>query len=302
MMSDLILHRILKAPRSAVYACWTRPEHMVHWFMPKPHFLSDISIDLRPGGQFSSKMHVDGNVIDSQGCVLNAVQDELFAWTDLMSADFQPLATPGLGFSATIRFSDHPDGTDYHVTARHRTLAEAEQHDAMGFSQGWGMVATQLEAYAAGLAADLDSRAIVLTRRLDATAAQVWAAWTDPAILPLWFGPEGYHCVTKEIDLRTGGVWRFDMIGPDGKIWPNRHRITLHQPMTEIRYLLDDGDDSGRNPPMEAVITLFPEAGGTRLTQTLTLASAEAKTGALAFGADKLGETTLDKLEAILAG
>ena len=34
-MSDLILHRILNAPRSAVYACWTTPEHMVHWFMPQ---------------------------------------------------------------------------------------------------------------------------------------------------------------------------------------------------------------------------------------------------------------------------
>lgn len=150
-MADLILHRILKAPRRAVYACWTTPEHMVHWFMPKPHFLSDISIDLRPGGRYDSTMHVDGNVIPSRGMVLNAVKDELFAFTDMMTADFGLVAAPGLGFTATIRLSDHPDGTDYHVTARHRTPEDAAKHEAMGFTQGWGTVATQLEAYAAGL-------------------------------------------------------------------------------------------------------------------------------------------------------
>jgi uncharacterized protein YndB with AHSA1/START domain len=150
-MNDLILHRILKAPRRAVYACWTTPEHMVHWFMPKPHFLSDIVLDLRPGGQSSSIMHIDGNLVPNNGMVLNAVQDELFAFTDLMTTDFAPVANPGLGFTATIRLSDHPDGTDYHVTARHRTPEDAAKHEAMGFSAGWGMVATQLEAYAAGL-------------------------------------------------------------------------------------------------------------------------------------------------------
>ena len=150
-MSDLILHRVLKAPRSAVYACWTTPEHMAHWFMPQPHFLTDISIELHPGGAFNSMMHVDDMVIPSTGMVLNAVKNELFAFTDLMSADFAPVESPGLGFTATIRLSDHAEGTEYHVTARHRTAGDAQKHEEMGFSQGWGQVATQLEAYAAGL-------------------------------------------------------------------------------------------------------------------------------------------------------
>ena len=150
-MNDLILHRILKAPREQVYTCWTTPEHMVHWFMPKPHFLTDVVVELRPGGQFNSTMHVDGNAIPSTGMVLNAVRNELFAFTDMMSADFNPVDKPGLGFTAAIRLSDHPDGTDYHVSARHRTPEDAAKHEAMGFTIGWGLVATQLEAYAAGL-------------------------------------------------------------------------------------------------------------------------------------------------------
>jgi uncharacterized protein YndB with AHSA1/START domain len=151
MTTELILSRVLKAPRSLIYTCWTTPEHMVHWFMPKPHFLTDIAIDLRPGGRFDSTMHVDGNVFPSQGCVLDAVKDRRFAFTDLMTADFQPVATPGLGFTATIDLSDQDGGTLYHVTARHRTPEDSVKHEEMGFSVGWGTVADQLDAYALGL-------------------------------------------------------------------------------------------------------------------------------------------------------
>jgi uncharacterized protein YndB with AHSA1/START domain len=151
MTTELILKRALKAPRHLIYACWTTPEHMVHWFMPKPHFVDNIAIDLRPGGRFDSTMHVDGAVIPSRGCVLDAIKDHRFAFTDLLTADFQPVAEPGLGFTATIDLSDHEGGTLYHVTARHRTEADAQKHEEMGFSAGWGTVADQLDAYAMGL-------------------------------------------------------------------------------------------------------------------------------------------------------
>ena len=143
-----------------------------------------------------------------------------------------------------------------------------------------------------------DDLTMTLTRVFDATPAQVWAAWADPAILPRWFGPKGYSCTTQEIDLRDGGVWRFDMLGPDGTVWPNRHRITRYTPMTAITYLLDDGTDG--YAAMQVDITLTPDGNGVRLTQTITFPNAGAKAGAVAFGAAALGETTLDKLAAIL--
>jgi uncharacterized protein YndB with AHSA1/START domain len=144
----------------------------------------------------------------------------------------------------------------------------------------------------------MDNLDMTLTRVINATPAQIWNAWTNPAVLPLWFGPKGYSCQTKEIDLRTGGQWRFDMTGPDGKIWPNRHRFTQYTPMTRIDFLLDGDSDDGE--PMQVVVTLTPVAGGTQLVQTITFPTAEAKAGAMAFGAEALGYTTLDKLEAIL--
>jgi hypothetical protein len=56
---------------------------------------------------------------------------------------------------------------------------------------------------------------------LDATPEQVFEAWTDPALLAAWWGPEGVTRTFHEFDLRPGGRWRFDMHGPDGRSYPN---------------------------------------------------------------------------------
>lgn len=142
----------------------------------------------------------------------------------------------------------------------------------------------------------MKDRQIVLTRLIAAPPEAVWQCWTDPAILPVWFGPEGHSCKTKEIDLREGGLWRFDMIGPDGTVWLNRHRYQVMQKPSRIEFLMDaDSDDA---PPFEVVVTLDPEAGGTRITQVMTFPTQAMRDGALSYGADRLGQTTLAKLEA----
>ncbi len=139
-----------------------------------------------------------------------------------------------------------------------------------------------------------EDRQITLTRLIKAPPARVWRAWTDPTLLPRWFGPEGYSCTTKEIDLREGGLWRFDMIGPDGKVWPNRHRFTRHDHERRIEFILDSDTDA--SPQMQVVVTMAPEEGGTRLTQVMTFPDAAMRDGAISFGAVELGKTTLAKL------
>jgi uncharacterized protein YndB with AHSA1/START domain len=42
----------------------------------------------------------------------------------------------------------------------------------------------------------------------DAPRAKVWAAWTDPERLKLWWGPKDFTTELFELDLRVGGAWR----------------------------------------------------------------------------------------------
>src|SRR5712672_3115497 len=53
-------------------------------------------------------------------------------------------------------------------------------------------------------------RTMVLQRVIQAPRSIVWGAWMNPETLPQWWGPEGFSCRTKRIDLRTGGEWVFD--------------------------------------------------------------------------------------------
>ena len=153
-MADLHLHRILKAPRSAVWDCWTNPEHIPHWFAPKPVVTKVHRLELRPGGALQVEMFMDGQSLGSDpGCFLEVVPGERLTWTSALGPEFRPTdptAHPFL-FTATLTFADHPEGTDYRVVARHKDEAAAQAHEEMGFSQGWGTVADQLGAYAATL-------------------------------------------------------------------------------------------------------------------------------------------------------
>jgi len=46
------LTRVFDAPRSRVFDCWTRAEHLSHWFGPKNFTIHSCETDPRPGGVF----------------------------------------------------------------------------------------------------------------------------------------------------------------------------------------------------------------------------------------------------------
>ena len=48
----IALTRIYDAPRERVFECWTRAEHLVHWFAPQGFTVHSCEADPRPGGVF----------------------------------------------------------------------------------------------------------------------------------------------------------------------------------------------------------------------------------------------------------
>ena len=55
---------------------------------------------------------------------------------------------------------------------------------------------------------------LTIKRRLNAPPAKVYAAWTDPAQIARWFGPEAVTSVRAETDLRVGGRYHITMLVP----------------------------------------------------------------------------------------
>lgn len=287
--TDLILTRTLMAPRALLWDCWTQPQHLVHWFVPRPHRVVACDLDVRVGGRCNTTFEVEGRIMPNEGVYLEVIEGEKLVFTDTYTEGWKPAPEPFM--TAIVTFADAPGGgTTYTAVARHRSPEAAKTHADMGFFDGWGTVAGQMEGYAQGLAA----RTMVLERVIAAPVQAIWQAWTNPDALPKWWGPDGFSCRTRRIDLREGGEWVFDMIGPDGKVWPNHHRITRHQPPSLIRYELLTGENGPRHADVRA--TFDAVEGGTRVRLSMTFADQAQHDGAKGFGAHELGLQTLGKL------
>jgi uncharacterized protein YndB with AHSA1/START domain len=160
--NDLVLERTLKAPRDLVWRAWADPQLLKQWFAPKPYEISELEMDLTPGGIFRIRM-VGPDGFDtghgSAGCVLEVVEGEKLVWTSALGPQYRP-AEMGEGcesfpMTAVVTFADAGDGkTLYRAVALHRNTADRDMHEKMGFDEGWGKCAEQLEELAQGLAAN----------------------------------------------------------------------------------------------------------------------------------------------------
>lgn len=148
--TDLSFTRTLAVPRQLVWECWTQPRHIPHFFIPAPHKVTSVDIDLRVGGRFNTVFDVEGTVMDNKGVYLEVVPEERLVFTDAYTEGWKPAPDPFM--TAILILADTPDGgTSYTAIARHRNPEAKASHEDMGFFDGWGTVVTQLEAYAKGL-------------------------------------------------------------------------------------------------------------------------------------------------------
>lgn len=139
-------------------------------------------------------------------------------------------------------------------------------------------------------------REIVLSRVINAPRELVFSAWTDPRHLPLWFGPAGFRIETKSIDIRIGGEWRFDMIAPDGKLYPSRMQFRRIERPHLIEF--DHGPDKDNDPSIfRATITFDEQSDGKTVITLRQLHPTKSQRDAtIGFGAVEFGYQTLDKL------
>lgn len=140
-------------------------------------------------------------------------------------------------------------------------------------------------------------REIVLTRYFAAPRAMVWDAWTDPAQVAQWWGPNGFTLTTHEMNVRPGGVWRFIMHGPDGTDYPNEHRFTEVVPQERLAHQHGGHKEGAPEISFEAIVTFEDEGNGTRLTLRNIFPSMEARDQVIReYGAVEGGKQHLQKL------
>lgn len=58
---------------------------------------------------------------------------------------------------------------------------------------------------------------LTLRRRLKASPAKVFSAWTEPEKIMQWFGPGAVRCTQAQFEPRVGGRYMIAATAPDGE-------------------------------------------------------------------------------------
>jgi uncharacterized protein YndB with AHSA1/START domain len=279
--ATLTFERKMQAPVATLWQAWTAPVARAIWAAPAPEVtVTCLEADTSVGGREISVCSAAGQPDVRVEAIWLDLQD------NARSVNTELLSCAGSTDSAalvTAYFSADGDGARINVTVQLSSLASNMEE---GYLQG----------FTAGLdnLADVAKRTMVLRRVIAAPRCVVWGAWVNPHTLPQWWGPDGFTCRTDRIDLRKGGDWVFDMIGPDGTVYPNHHQYREVRPETGLSYTLLAGEDGPRHA--EAWATFDDTEGATVVTLGMVFSTEAEFQTAKGFGAEALGQQTLGKL------
>lgn len=280
--ATLIFEREVAAPLSVLWQTWTAPAARAVWSAPTPSVIVEfLEADTKVGGREVSLCKVEGQPDIRCECGWLELQPAL------RSVNYEVISSEAVTQSAALVTADF-SGSDEHsrlvVTVQLSSLAEDM---AAGYRQGFEAGLDNL----AGVA----KRTMVLHRVIQAPRTIVWNTWMNPEALPQWWGPDGFSCRTKRIDLRADGEWVFDMIAPDGTVFPNHHRYTDVRPEERIGYTLLWGENGPKHA--DAWASFEDQNGATKVTLGMVFAAEAEFQEAKGFGAVELGLQTLGKLE-----
>jgi uncharacterized protein YndB with AHSA1/START domain len=151
-LHELAIERHFDAPRAIVWRAVT--EHLTEWWCPRPWRSEIVALDWVSGGRFAITMHgPDGEVHPGDGMLLEVVPGTRFVFTNMLGQDWTPQDAQPLGIVGRFEFTDAPGGgTAFRSSARQWSAADMQKHEAMGFTEGWGICADQLGQVASRLA------------------------------------------------------------------------------------------------------------------------------------------------------
>ena len=162
---------------------------------------------------------------------------------------------------------------------------------------------TNDQAHAPSAITTPSDREIRVEREFDAPRDRVFALYTDPKLIPEWWGPRRMTTIVDEMDVRTGGRWRFVMRDTDGSESGFRGAYREVTPPERIVQTFEWEPMAGH---VSVETATFEDLGDrTRVVTTSIFHTTEERDGMLAAGMETgLNETyeRLDELLARLAG
>ncbi len=139
---EVVVTRVLDAPRALVFEAWTRPEYLSRWWAPRGFTLAACEVDFRPGGAYRMVMRgPDGAEYPFHGVYRDVVPPARIV--------FSAVIGPGAGDAILTTVTFDEEGARTRVTVRQTVPANARA--ARGQEQGWTETLENLAAHVASL-------------------------------------------------------------------------------------------------------------------------------------------------------
>jgi uncharacterized protein YndB with AHSA1/START domain len=158
---------------------------------------------------------------------------------------------------------------------------------------------SQQQARAATITTPTD-REIHIERVFDAPRDRVFAVYTDPELIPAWWGPRNTTAVVDQMDVRAGGSWRFVLRNPDGS--ETGFRGTYRE-VTPPERIVQTFEWEGMPGHVSVETATFEDLGDrTRVITTSVFHTTEERDGMLGSGMEGGLNETYARLDELLAG
>jgi uncharacterized protein YndB with AHSA1/START domain len=225
--NELYITRIFDAPLELVWQAFTDPDKMMLWWGPKTYTTPVLKMDFRVGGKYLYCMRSpEGQDYWGAGVVREIVDRKRIVYTDsfadekgniVQASHYGMAADMPLELLVTLTFEEFRNGKT-RLTLRHAGLPEGEMSEgtAVGWNESFDKLAaflmkpkSEAKSKKTKLIAEPGKQEIIVTRTFDAPRALVFKAYTDPKLIPQWWGPRRYTTKVEMMEVRPGGRWRF---------------------------------------------------------------------------------------------
>jgi uncharacterized protein YndB with AHSA1/START domain len=160
------------------------------------------------------------------------------------------------------------------------------------------MTSDQQQAATATVSTPSD-REIRIERYFDAPRELVFQAFTDPELIPEWWGPRGTTTVVDTMDVRAGGSWRVVLTAEDGG--ENAFRGTYREVSPPER-IVQTFEWEGMPGHVAVETVTFEEVGDrTKITNVSLFHTTEERDGMLSSGMESGMNETYARLDELLA-
>lgn len=306
---ELVITRVFDAPRELVWRAWSDPQWITKWWGPQYFTSPACKADFRVGGKYLFCMRSpDGQDFWSTGEYREIVPLERIVLTDnFADADGNVIPATQFGFPAdfpedmvmTVTF-EALSGNRTKLTISSYSALEGEMREnaRLGWETSLDKMAEVLKPKT-HMTIEPGKQDLTITRIFDVPPEQVFKVYTDPALIPRWWGPRRYWTRVDRLEVRPGGQWRF-VNGDDQGIEYGFHGV-YHDIETGKRIVQTfEFDGAPGHVSLESAVFEALEGGRTLLTNHAVYQSVEARDAMIGEGMEEGMNDTFDRLDEIL--